>query len=207
MTGATPGVAAAPVALAGRTVAIDARFIETPSAQVELLGLGVTAAFGSMPVPPASAMTGKIVPGEGPAGTSAIESGKDAAVVTVPPGVELQATDGAVPTGAAAGRTPIELGMCPGTGATVGTLPVVASPVLVTAGVAGTGAGEADGVAQTTAVPGVVGSSASGTGASVVSGAPGTVAAENGPGLLSGDVTIAPGTVGRPIAVLPVVMT
>ena len=97
--------------------------------------------------------------------------------------------------------------MCPVTGATVGTLPVVASPVLVTAGVAGTGAGEADGVAQTTAVPGVVGSSASGTGASVVSGAPGTVAAENGPGLLSGDVTIAPGTVGRPIAVLPVVMT
>ena len=55
--------------------------------------------------------------------------------------------------------------------------------------------------------PGVVGSIASGTGANVVSGVPGRVVAENGPGLLSGEVTIAPGTVGRLIAVLPVVAT
>ncbi len=79
--------------------------------------------------------------------------------------------------------------------------------MLDTIGVAGTGIGDVDGVAQTTTVPGVVGSEASGTGASVVSGTPGSVVAENGPGLLSGEVTIAPGTVGRPIAVVPIVET
>jgi hypothetical protein len=63
------------------------------------------------------------------------------------------------------------------------------------------------GVAQVTTVPGVVGSEASGTGASVVSGAPGWVAAENGLGPLSGEVTIVPGVDGRPMAVLPMVDT
>jgi hypothetical protein len=63
------------------------------------------------------------------------------------------------------------------------------------------------GVAQVTTVPGVVGSEASGTGASVVSGAPGWVAAENGLGPLSGEVTIVPGVDGRPMAVLPMVET
>jgi hypothetical protein len=63
------------------------------------------------------------------------------------------------------------------------------------------------GVEQVTTVPGVVGSEASGTGAKVVSGAPGWVVAENGLGPLSGDVTIVPGVVGRPIAVLPMVET
>ena len=56
-------------------------------------------------------------------------------------------------------------------------------------------------------VPGAVGSSASGSGASVVTGAPGRVVAENGPGPLSGDVTIAPGVVGIPMAVVPMVET
>jgi hypothetical protein len=64
-----------------------------------------------------------------------------------------------------------------------------------------------DGVAQVTAVPGVVGSEASGTGASVVSGAPGWVVAENGLGPLSGEVWIAPGVDGRPMAVVPMVET
>jgi hypothetical protein len=63
------------------------------------------------------------------------------------------------------------------------------------------------GVEQVTAVPGAVGSDASGTGASVVSGAPGWVVAENGLGPLSGEVTIAPGVDGRPIAVVPMVET
>jgi hypothetical protein len=63
------------------------------------------------------------------------------------------------------------------------------------------------GVEQITTVPGVVGSEASGTGASVVSGVPGWVAAENGLGPLSGDVTIVPGVDGRPMAVLPMVET
>jgi hypothetical protein len=63
------------------------------------------------------------------------------------------------------------------------------------------------GVAQVTTVPGVVGSEASGTGANVVTGVPGCVVAENGPGPLSGDVTIAPGVDERPMAVLPMVET
>jgi hypothetical protein len=63
------------------------------------------------------------------------------------------------------------------------------------------------GVEQVTTVPGVAGSEASGTGASVVSGTPGWVAAENGFGPLSGDVTIVPGVDGRPMAVVPMVET
>jgi hypothetical protein len=63
------------------------------------------------------------------------------------------------------------------------------------------------GVEQVTAVPGVVGSEANGSGASVVSGAPGWVVAENGLGPLSGEVTIAPGVDGRPMAVVPMVET
>jgi hypothetical protein len=64
-----------------------------------------------------------------------------------------------------------------------------------------------DGVAQVTTVPGVVGSEANGTGASVVSGAPGWVAAENGLGPLSGEDWMAPGVDGRPMAVVPRVET
>jgi hypothetical protein len=63
------------------------------------------------------------------------------------------------------------------------------------------------GVEQVTTVPGVVGSEANGSGASVVSGAPGWVVAENGLGPLSGDVTIAAGVDGRPMAVVPMVET
>ena len=60
---------------------------------------------------------------------------------------------------------------------------------------------------QVTTVPGVVGSEASGTGANVVSGAPGWAAAENGPGPLSGEETIAPGVDESPIPVVPIVET
>ncbi|WMT75656.1 hypothetical protein [Bradyrhizobium sp. Ash2021] len=63
------------------------------------------------------------------------------------------------------------------------------------------------GVEQVTTVPGSVGSEASGTGASVVSGAPGCVAAENGLGPKSGEVTIVPGVDERPMAVVPMVET
>jgi hypothetical protein len=56
-------------------------------------------------------------------------------------------------------------------------------------------------------VPGVAGSEANGTGASVVSAVPGWVVGENGLGPFSGDVTIAPGVDGRPMAVLPMVET
>jgi hypothetical protein len=63
------------------------------------------------------------------------------------------------------------------------------------------------GMEQVTTVPCVVGSDASGTGANVVSGAPGWVAAENGLGPLSGDVTIAPGVDESAKAVVPMVET
>ena len=63
------------------------------------------------------------------------------------------------------------------------------------------------GVEQVTTVPGLVGSDANGTGASVVSGAPGWVVAEKGLGPLSGEVTIAAGVDGRPMAVVPMVET
>jgi hypothetical protein len=62
------------------------------------------------------------------------------------------------------------------------------------------------GVEQVTTVPGIVGSEASGTGANVVSGAA-WVNAENGLGPLSGEDWIAPGVDGRPMAVLPMVVT
>jgi hypothetical protein len=62
---------------------------------------------------------------------------------------------------------------------------------------------------QFTVVPGIVGSCANGGAAKVVTGAPGTVAAEkrlvNGLGPVKGEDTIAPGVVGRPIAVVPIV--
>jgi hypothetical protein len=63
------------------------------------------------------------------------------------------------------------------------------------------------GVEHVTTVPGIVGSEASGTGASVVSGAPGWVVAENGPGPSSGEVTIVPGVDESPMAVVPMVET
>ena len=195
------------MAFAGDTVAGCARFIATPSIQAVLFGLGTTAALGSMPVPPAPLASAWIVPGAGLAATCGIDNGRVAALVTCPPGIELHATVAAVPAGAAAEIVPMALLFCPMTGSNGAAMPGGASPVGDTVGVAGSGVGDDDGGTHVTTVPGVVGSEASGTGASVVSGAPDTVVAENGPGLLSGEITIAPGTVGRSMAVLPIVET
>jgi hypothetical protein len=64
---------------------------------------------------------------------------------------------------------------------------------------------------QFTLVPAIVGSCASGTGAKVVTGVFCSVAAEKklekGLGPFRGDETMAPGVVGRPIAVVPIVET
>src|SRR5882757_7230807 len=96
-----------------------------------------------------------------------------------------------------------------GTGETDGIVPVVIGiaevEVAGTAGVPGVICPV--GVEQVTTVPGVVGSEANGTGARVVSGVPGWVVAENGLGPLSGEVTIAPGVVARPMDVVPKVET
>ena len=56
-SGDTPGVAAAPVALAGAIVPGAARFIVVLSAHAGVFGVGVTAAVGSMLVPPSCATT------------------------------------------------------------------------------------------------------------------------------------------------------
>jgi hypothetical protein len=54
--GDTPGVAAAPVALAGAIVPGVVRFIVVLSAHADVFGVGITAIVGSMLVPPSCAM-------------------------------------------------------------------------------------------------------------------------------------------------------
>jgi hypothetical protein len=56
--GETPGVAAAPVALAAGIIPGFARFIVTPWLHALEFGVGTTAGFGSMLVPPSSATAG-----------------------------------------------------------------------------------------------------------------------------------------------------
>jgi hypothetical protein len=301
----TPGVAAAPVALAGAIVPGVDRFIVTLSAQADVFGVGMIVIVGSMLVAPSWVTSCWIVPGGGFAGIAGVESGKAAPLVGGPPGVELHTVVDELPTGDTGDMVPVVLpavgvGMVPnavddivaiddivavdgvivavvpimdgetvlgvvdgvgpavaaveGGGAAIaddvtGTVEpgksdindeagcadsksgaVVVDVEAVTAGIVGaadagvpTAPPTADkevtdtagvpgvicpvGVEQVTTVPGVVGSEASGTGANVVTGVPGCVVAENGPGPLSGDVTIAPGVDERPMAVLPMVET
>jgi hypothetical protein len=54
--GNTPGVAAAPVALAGAIMPGVARFIVVLSAHADVFGVGITAIVGSMLVPPSCAV-------------------------------------------------------------------------------------------------------------------------------------------------------
>jgi hypothetical protein len=54
----TPGVAAAPVALAGAIMPGAARFIVMPSAHADVFGVGTTVIVGSMLVPPSSVISG-----------------------------------------------------------------------------------------------------------------------------------------------------
>jgi hypothetical protein len=57
-SGDTPGVAAAPVALAGAMVPGVASFMVVLSAHAEVFGVGMTAIVGSMLVPPSCVMSG-----------------------------------------------------------------------------------------------------------------------------------------------------
>jgi hypothetical protein len=151
-------------------------------------------------------------------------SGKAAPLAGGPPGTVLHTVVDGLPTGDIRATVPIELTpigvrMVPngvagiivvGDIVGVGDVIVVALPMAVVeatgvAGVPDTICGI--GVAQVTNVPGVAGLEANGTGASVVPGVPGWVVAENGPGPVSGDVTITPGVVGIPMAVVPMVET
>jgi hypothetical protein len=209
-----------------------------------VFGVGTTLNPGLMLVSAVSASTvgDGMVPRGGPCGTSGVEAGKAAALVSVLPGADVHELPGVelpsigagatvpvvlpvtVPTmvtGMAVGRAGdrlvfvvgvvgpgmlvmvliefIAAGMLPET-------PVFVEVTLSTDGESSTSVG-----AQFTLVPGSVGSCASGGEARVVAGAPGTVAAEkrlvNGLGPASGDDTTAPGVVGIPIAVVPMVET
>jgi hypothetical protein len=164
------------------------------------------------------------------AGICGVESGKAAPLVGGPPGVELHTVVEGLPSRDGGDMVPVVLptrgvAMVPNGAVDVvavddivvavlpadvdGVVPVVPPvadiAVTVTVGVAG--AICPDGVEQITTVPGVVGSEASGSGASVVAGAPGWVAAENGLGPLSGEDSMVPGVDGRPMAVVPMVET
>jgi hypothetical protein len=114
----TPGVAGAPVALAGVIMPGVARFIVTLSAQADVFGVGITAmagfgaiaaAVGSMLVPPRSATAGSIVPSGGFAGICGVDSGKAAPLVGGPPGVELHTVVEALPSGDTGDRVPVVL--------------------------------------------------------------------------------------------------
>jgi hypothetical protein len=109
--GDTPGVAAAPVALAGAIVPGGVvRFIVTLSAHAEVFGVGITAiAVGSMLVLPRSAVSGGIAPGTRFAGMSGVESGNAAPLVGGPPGVELHTTFEETPSGAVGEMAPVVL--------------------------------------------------------------------------------------------------
>jgi hypothetical protein len=95
----TPGVAAAPVALAGAMVPGVDRYIVTLSAHAEVFGVGITAMVGSMLVPPSSVVSAGMVPGGGAAGICGVESGNAAPLVGGPPGVELHTVVDALPSG------------------------------------------------------------------------------------------------------------
>lgn len=63
--GDTPGVAAAPVALAGAIIPGAARFIVMLSAHADVFGVGITVVVVSRLVATSCGMSGWIVPGDG----------------------------------------------------------------------------------------------------------------------------------------------
>jgi hypothetical protein len=107
--GDTPGVAAAPVALAGVIVPGVARFIVMLSAQADVFGVGTTVIVGSRLVVTSCVMSGWIVPSGGLAGICGVESGKAAPLVGGPPGVELHTVVDELPTGDTGDMVPIVL--------------------------------------------------------------------------------------------------
>ena len=76
--GDTPGVAVAPVALAGAIIPGVARFIVVHSAQADVFGVGATVIVGSRLVATSCVISGWIVPGGRLVEISGVESGKAA---------------------------------------------------------------------------------------------------------------------------------
>ena len=105
--GDTPGVAAAPVALAGLIVPGVARFIVTLSAQADVFGVGITIIVGSMLVLTSCVIAGWMVPGGGLDGIAGVESGKAALLVGGPPGMELHTMVDELPSGVVGEAFPV----------------------------------------------------------------------------------------------------
>ena len=119
--GDTPGVAAAPVALAGGIVPGVARFIVMLSAQADVFGVGTTVVVGSMLVLTSWVISGWIVPSGGFAGICGVESNKAAPLVGGPPGVVLHTVVDELPSGVVGDVIPVVLatagvGMLPNAG-------------------------------------------------------------------------------------------
>lgn len=169
-----------------------ARFIETVSLQAVAFGVGIVA-DGAILVSPRIAAGASSVPGR-TLEISGVVSGNDEGSLGLvfPFRIQLLEFSG-LPTGMVGAAVPVALPRF-----VVEIVPKAAADVAALGAVVG---------AQLITVPGVVGSDASGTGARLVSAAPGSVAAENGLGPLSGEETIVPGVVGSPIDVVPMVET
>jgi hypothetical protein len=119
----TPGVAAAPVALAAGIVPGVDIYIVVPSAHAEVFGVGITPVAGSMLVSPSWLTSCRIVPGGGLAGISGVESGRAAPLVGGPPGTELQTVVEELPSGAVGEMVPVVLATID-----VGMVPNAAAP-------------------------------------------------------------------------------
>jgi hypothetical protein len=105
--GDTPGVAAAPVALAGLIVPGVARSIVTLSAQADVFGVGITIIVGSMLVLTSCVIAGWMVPSGGLDGIAGVESGKAAPLVGGPPGIELHTMVDELPSGVVGEAFPV----------------------------------------------------------------------------------------------------
>lgn len=106
----TPGVAAAPVALAGAKVPDVVRYIVALSAQTDVFGVGTTVSVvGSRLVVASWGTSGWIVPGAEPVAISGVESVKAALLVEGPPGKELHWVLLQLPTGGTGDIVPVVL--------------------------------------------------------------------------------------------------
>jgi hypothetical protein len=104
--------------LAGAIVPGVDRFIVMLSAQADVFGVGTTVDVGSMLVVPSCVISCWIVPGDGLAGISGVESGKAAPLVGGPPGIELHTVVDELPSGDTGDMVPvvlptIDVGMVP----------------------------------------------------------------------------------------------
>jgi hypothetical protein len=108
--GDTPGVAAAPVALAGAIIVGLARSIEMASLHAAEFGVGIAVTAGLTLVLPRSVIGGWIVPGDELVKISGVMSGRAAGLVSAFPGADVHEPLGAeLPGDSACGTVPVVL--------------------------------------------------------------------------------------------------